>query len=177
MKNRMEVTMEYPNTSLRKNPSRETCEGIIRRILMAEILEKGTNEHFRSAADFMSYFESLYPASDALTKQVQRAIKSLDMPKDDKGYFIPNKTSAQLEHEDELKSLFQKATASLVSLDDCEPVFLQTDASLKSYLIHILEASPLFEGKYATISETSNGLIFYTKNRSQLEILLNSLIV
>lgn len=43
-----------------------------RRILMTEVLEKGKNEHFRTAADFMKYFESLYPASDALTKQVQR---------------------------------------------------------------------------------------------------------
>ena len=66
--------MEAKSPSLRKNPSRETCEGIIRRILMTEVLEKGKNEHFRTAADFMKYFESLYPASDALTKQVQRAI-------------------------------------------------------------------------------------------------------
>ena len=57
---------------LRKNPSRETCESIIRRILMTELTQNGKNRHFRKAADFMSYFESLYPASDALTKQVQR---------------------------------------------------------------------------------------------------------
>ena len=88
--------MEAKSPSLRKNPSRETCEGIIRRILMTEVLEKGKNEHFRTAADFMKYFESLYPASDALTKQVQRAIRSLNMPKDELGYFIPNKTAEQL---------------------------------------------------------------------------------
>ena len=75
-------------TSHRKNPSRETCEKTITRILMTEVLEHGQNLHFRSASDFMNYFESLYPASDALTKQVQRAIKALDMPKDEKGYFI-----------------------------------------------------------------------------------------
>ena len=74
------------NTTLRKNPSRETCENIIKRILMTEVLENGSNKHFRFASDFMNYFESLYPASDALTKQVQRAIKSLDMPKDENGY-------------------------------------------------------------------------------------------
>ena len=51
--------MEAKSPSLRKNPSRETCEGIIRRILMTEVLEKGKNEHFRTAADFMKYFESL----------------------------------------------------------------------------------------------------------------------
>ena len=50
--------MEAKSPSLRKNPSRETCEGIIRRILMTEVLEKGKNEHFRTAADFMKYFES-----------------------------------------------------------------------------------------------------------------------
>lgn len=78
---------------LRKNPSRKECEDIIRRILMTEMLEKGKNEHFKTATDFMKYFESLYPASDSLTKQVQRAIKSLDMPKDPNGYFIINKTA------------------------------------------------------------------------------------
>ena len=83
---------------LRKNPSRETCEGIIKRILMTEVLQHGTNRHFKSASDFLSYFESLYPASDALTKQVQRAVKALDMPKDEKGYFIVNKTIDQFDH-------------------------------------------------------------------------------
>ena len=66
---RKEFSMEAKSPSLRKNPSRETCEGIIRRILMTEVLEKGKNEHFRTAADFMKYFESLYPASDALTNR------------------------------------------------------------------------------------------------------------
>ena len=47
------------STTLRKNPSRETCEGIIKRILMTEVLENGSNKHFRFASDFMNYFESL----------------------------------------------------------------------------------------------------------------------
>lgn len=38
---RKEFSMEAKSPSLRKNPSRETCEGIIRRILMTEVLEKG----------------------------------------------------------------------------------------------------------------------------------------
>lgn len=125
----------------------------------------------------MSYFESLYPASDALTKQVQRAIKALDMPKDESGYFIPNKTNEQLEHEKELEFLFGKAHASVISLEDCKPVFLQTASTLKSYLIHTIESSPVFEGKFVTLQETSNGILIYTKTPSQLEILLNSLIV
>ena len=96
--------MEDTKTTQRRNPSRKECEDIIRRILMTEVLEKGTNEHFKTAADFMKYFESLYPASDSLTKQVQRAVRSMDMPRDDLGYFIPNKTTEQLEQENQLLS-------------------------------------------------------------------------
>ena len=65
------------NNSLKKNPSRKDCEKIIKRILSTEILEKGKNQNFRFASDFMAFFESLYPPSDSLTKQVQRAINPL----------------------------------------------------------------------------------------------------
>ena len=91
------------HSTLRKNPSRQTCETIIKRILMTEVLEKGTNRHFKQASDFMSYFESLYPASDSLAKQVQRAVKSMNMPKDSNGYFIINKSREQLEQEEDLR--------------------------------------------------------------------------
>jgi hypothetical protein len=144
---------------------------------MAEILEKGKNCQFRSAADFMHYFESLYPASDALTKQVQRAVKAMDMPKDARGYFIPNKTTEQFAREKELSDLLQKAGAAVIPMDGYEPLFLKTEPSMKSYLIHVLETSPLFEGKILTIQESSNGLILYTNNRMELEALLNSIIV
>lgn len=163
-------------THLRKNPSRETCESVIKRILITEVLEKGKNEHFKCAADFMSYFESLYPASDALTKQVQRAIKSLAMPKDENGYFIVNKTIEQYEQEQELKSVFQKAHASFQSLDDCDTIFLSLDASLRSYMLHLLEHAPAFQDKYVTIVESSKGLLIYTRNKSQLLVLLDSLV-
>ena len=169
--------MDYQNTGLRRNPSREACESIIKRILMTEILEKGKNTHFRTAADFMNYFESLYPPSDALTKQVQRAVRALDMPKDEMGYFIPNKTTEQLEHEKELQYLFRKAGAAVYPMDDCKPVFLEADPDAAAYLLHVIRHSPLFEGKYLTALTTSNGILFYTKNPSQLEILINSLIV
>lgn len=169
--------MNEQKTALRKNPSRETCEGIIKRILMTEILEKGKNEHFRTASDFMNYFESLYPASDALTKQVQRAVKSLNMPKDEYGYFIPNKTSEQLNHEKELQYLLGKANASVCSMEDYKPLFLKTDASIASYLLEVIDNSPIFEEKYLTAHVTASGILFYTKNPSQLEILLKSLIV
>lgn len=168
--------MEHLNT-LRKNPSRETCEGIIKRILMTEVLEHGRNKHFRFASDFMNYFESLYPASDALTKQVQRAVKSLDMPKDEFGFYIVNKTSAQLEHEKEITHILKSANVSLHPMENVETVFLSVNNHLKSYLIHLLETSETFQGKYITIVETSNGLLIYTENKKQLVILLNSLII
>ena len=102
---------------LRKNPSRETCESIIRRILMTELTQNGKNRLFRKAADFMSYFESLYPASDALTKQVQRAVQSLHMPKDADGFFIVDKTAAQVEQEQCLVKLFADSNFSLNTLE------------------------------------------------------------
>ena len=162
--------------TMRKNPSRETCEGIIKRILMTEVLEHGRNKHFRFASDFMNYFESLYPASDALTKQVQRAVKSLDMPKDEFGYFIVNKTSSQLEHEKEITNILKNVNVSIHPMEQVETVFLTVNDYLKSYLIHLLETSETFKGKYLTILETSNGLLLYTENKKQLLILLNSLI-
>ncbi|MBD8915478.1 MAG: hypothetical protein EGR77_05735 [Pseudobutyrivibrio sp.] len=161
--------------TLRKNPSRKECEDIIRRILMTEMLEKGKNEHFKTAADFMKYFESLYPASDSLTKQVQRAIKSLGMPKDANGYFIINKTAEQLDQDHELTFMLQKSHAHITSLDNCETLFLATDSNYKSYLLQLLQESKTCQGKYLTILDSTNGLLFYTKNATQLRILLESL--
>ena len=169
-------TMEH-NTSLRKNPSRETCESIIKRILMTEVLENGRNKHFRFASDFMNYFESLYPASDALTKQVQRAIKSLDMPKDENGYYIVNKTAAQLENEKQITQLLKTANVSVHPMEQVDTVFLSVNSYMKSYLIQLIETTETFQGKYITIVETSNGLLIYTENKSQLLILLNSLTI
>lgn len=160
---------------LRKNPSRKECEDIIRRILMTEMLEKGKNEHFKTATDFMKYFESLYPASDSLTKQVQRAIKSLDMPKDPNGYFIINKTAEQLDQDQELSFMLQKSKAHVTSLEDYETLFLATDPNYKSYLLQLIRESKTCHGKYITILDTTDGFLFYTKNASQLRILLESL--
>ena len=163
-------------TVLRKNPSRAACEDIIRRILMTEVLEKGTNEHFKTAADFMSYFQSLYPASDSLTKQVQRAVKSLGMPKDERGYYIINKTESQLNQDKELAFLLKKTDATITPLDSYETVFLKTDPEYKDYLYQLLSESDTFAEKIITMFNTSNGIIFYTNNKQQLEILINSLI-
>jgi hypothetical protein len=163
--------------STHKNPSRESCEKVIRRILMTEVLEQGTNRHFKTAADFMSYFESLYPASDALTKQVQRAIKAMDMPKDEDGYFIANKTTGQIEQEKEISHLFEVAHVTIDPMENYETVFLSADAPMREHLIYVLESTESFRGKFLTIVPTSNGLILYTKNKNQLLILLNSLTI
>jgi hypothetical protein len=170
-----EVFMDQ-SSALRKNPSRETCEKVIKRILTTEFLQQGDNRHFRSAADFMSYFESLYPASDALTKQVQRAVKSLNMPQDEHGYFIVNKTAAQLEQEKEISRLFSLAHVTVDDMENCETVFLTADQAMRTYLIHTLEQSVTFREKIVTILETSSGLLIYTRKKQQLLTLLNSLL-
>jgi hypothetical protein len=164
-------------SKLKKNPSRETCESIIKRILMTEVLQHGTNRHFKNASDFMNYFESLYPASDALTKQVQRAIKSLNMPKDEAGYFIANKTVDQFDQEQAITNAFSQADVTIDPMEDIETVFLSAPSHMRPYLIHMFETTVTFEGKYLTIAETANGLLIYTRNKKQLLILLNSLTI
>lgn len=161
---------------LRKNPSRETCESIIRRILMTELTQNGKNRHFRKAADFMSYFESLYPASDALTKQVQRAVQSLHMPKDADGFFIVDKTAAQVEQEQCLEKLFADANVSLHPMEQVETVFLSVPSHMQELLLHTFEQSDLFAGQIFTIVRTCNGLLIYTEDKKQLLSLLNRLI-
>ena len=164
------------NSSLRKNPSREQCQKIIKRILVTEVLQQGHNEHFKQAADFMNYFESLYPPSDALTKQVQRAVKAMDMPKDENGYFIVNKTSEQTGQEQEIRHLMQKGNCSVVDLTECETVLLKADASLRSYLLHTLSSSITFEHRMETAIETCNGILIYTKDKESLIHALNALL-
>lgn len=161
---------------LSKNPSRETCENIIRRILMTEVLEKGTNAHFRQASDFMSYFESLYPASDALTKQVQRAIKSMDLPKDEQGYFIINKTKEQLAQEAELKHLIKQSSFALSPMEDCETVFIEAPIECLDYLIHKLSNWELLKNKYITMLKTCNGILIYTTDKSSVISAIHSII-
>ena len=161
----------------RNTPSREYCEKNIKRMLMSEVLEKGKNESFRTAKDFMPFFESLYPTSDALLKQVQRAVKALDMPKDEQGYFIAGKTVSQFEHEKEISSLFELAKVKTHPFEQIETIFLEVEPHLKTYLIHMLETSLTFKGKFLTLVETSNGVLIYTQNKNNLLILLNSLTI
>ena len=159
-----------------KNPSRETCENIIRRILMTEVLHQGKNNHFKHATDFMNYFESLYPASDSLAKQVQRAVKAMNLPKDEKGYYIINKTQEQIRQDTALREMFALADAKPMLLDHFTPIFLAAKPALCPYLKELLLHSATFQDKILTILETSNGLMIYTDQPKQLEKLCSSLI-
>ncbi len=167
---------ESTTINLRKNPSRKECEKVIKKILMTEVLERGTNEHFKSASDFMSYFQSLYPASDSLTKQVQRAVKALGMPKDERGYFIINKTEEQLYQDKEIAFLFKKTNSSIIPFEEYESLFLKCEGKYKDYLYQLLYESDTFADKIITMINSSNGIILFTNNKHQLEILINSLI-
>lgn len=162
--------------TIRKNPSRESCQQIIKRILSVEVLEHGSNQHFRQASDFLGYFESLYPASDSLTKQVQRAIKALNMPKDEKGFLIPNKTAGQLAQEKELQSIFARSASGIDNLEDCQPLFLSLEPASQDYVLQLISECETFNGTYTAAQKCSNGLLFYTRNRKQLEVLFESLL-
>ena len=179
MKDTKEVCMYeklFENTP-RKNPSRQDCEKVIKRILVTEVLTKGRNQQFKSAADFMSYFESLYPASDALTKQVQRAIKAMNLPRDEHGYLIVNKTKEQLDEEKDLQYMLRKSHASIGNLSNCKPVFLRCNPEDASYLLTLLAHCLTLKDKYETVLATANGILFYTEQPENLETLLNSLIL
>ncbi len=162
---------------LKKNPSRQECEKAIRRILITEILENGKNKHFRMATDFITYFEALYPASDSLTKQVQRAVRAMNMPKDEDGYFLIDRTPEQVAQDRELHGLFEQAGARMETLDDCEPLFLMLDANYRSYISYCISRSDTLRDKYVTIQETNNGLIFYTRDKKKLEQVLQRLML
>lgn len=162
---------------LKKNPSRQECEKAIRRILITEILENGKNKHFRMATDFITYFEALYPASDSLTKQVQRAVRAMNMPKDENGFFLIDRTPEQVAQDKELHNLFTQSGAVIDSLDDCETLFLALDANYRSYITYCIGQSDTLRDKYVTIQETVNGLIFYTRDKKKLEQVLQRLML
>ena len=113
-------------SSLHKNPSRKSCEQTIRKILTREYEEYGSNHHFKQASDFMVYFESLHPASPSLTKQVQRAVSALNLPRDENGYFMINKTAEDYAVEQELTHLL--SDSSLTDLSCCTPMLLKVHA-------------------------------------------------
>ncbi|MBQ1547734.1 MAG: hypothetical protein IIZ61_05005 [Lachnospiraceae bacterium] len=162
----------------KKTPSRKECEEAIKKILSREmLLEEGRNHHFKTAVDFMGYFESLYPASAALTKQVQRAVKNMDMPKDENGYFIINKTKTELRKEQEITRVLVETEAHLKDYDSpLEVVFLEVDKTRRGYLMELFYESEAVREKFVTMVEAVNGIVFYTENRNQLSVMLRSLL-
>jgi len=142
---------------------------------MTEVLQNGQNNHFKNATDFMEYFESLYPAGPSLLKQVQRAIKSMDLPKDERGYFIINKSKSQLSQDRDLTVMLHRTNASFATLDQLDTVFLACEPTYRSYLKQLIEESQSLHGKYVTLVDSSDGLIFYTENKSSLLNLLKNL--
>jgi hypothetical protein len=166
--------MDESKSNLKKNPSRAACEKIIQRILMTEILEKGENTQFKNATDFMPFFESLYPTSASLTKQVQRAVKNMSLPKDKHGYFIINKSSLQLEEDQEISRILLKSNAEIYN-EQIESVFIKIDNDSIDYLYNLIIGSSSFKTKYITMIKSSDGLFFLSKSSSQLRTLLSSL--
>lgn len=150
----------YKNTKY-KNPSRKSCEQTIKRILAREFEEYGENHHFKQASDFMIYFESLHPASPSLTKQVQRAVSSLNLARDENGYFMIHKTVEEYQAEQELARLLE--TASLSNLHNYTPVFIKTEPWKRSILMQMIASISEMRMLYETIAETGDGLILYTK--------------
>ena len=160
------------NDTLRKNPSRKTCEDTIKRILTAEINETGHNTHFKNASDFMSYFESLYPASDGLKRQVQRALKSLDLPRDDSGYFIINKTKGQYSKEQELLCALSLGCARISSIEKVQVLFIELKPALIQYVISLISENESLNESCITIVPSCNGIIVYTKDADAFKALL-----
>ena len=86
-KNSIDKNFVNKNSSY-KNPSRKSCEQMIQKILSRELEIYGANRHFKHASDFLVYFESLYPPSPGLTRQIQRAVSSMNLARDKDGYYM-----------------------------------------------------------------------------------------
>ncbi len=153
-------------SSSHKNPSRKSCEQTIKRILTREFEEYGENHHFKQASDFMIYFESLHPASPSLTKQVQRAVSSLNLPRDENGYFMINKTAEQYKAEQELAKLL--SDSQLVNLEEYTPLLIKAEAWKRSHMIHLLEHCDEIQNLCSAITESNNGIILYTMSPEKL---------
>ena len=168
--------MDLSTDEQKRTPSRKRCEEDIRRILVTEILQNGKNDKFKSAIDFMKYFESLYPAGPALTKQVQRAVKAMDMPRDKDGYFMPDKTHDQVDQDREISKLMKRTEAEIKSFGFAEMVFLGCQPQYLDYLYQLITESETLSGKYLTVVKSSDGILFFTENKVSLQSVLNNLI-
>ena len=109
----------------RISPTRKECEDLIKHILQQEIHQRSAKCHFRHSVDFLPFFESLYPSSVGLAKQVQRAVRSLNLPKDSNGFYIINRSCEELTLESHLIRFFQyeKLALSKCSHSDYSHVY------------------------------------------------------
>ena len=145
----------------KKNPSRKTCEEIIRRILTTEASQSSTNRHFKHASDFIRYFESLYPSSPSLTKQVQRAVQSMQLAKDANGYFMIDRTREDYAAEQEIAHLFSGIRPKL--LKQAAPIFLEIPPGKRQYFLHLIHTNHNLRELFTTAMETYNGVIIYSE--------------
>ena len=98
------------------------------------------------------------------------------MPRDERGYFIVNKTSEQFEQDKEISRLLQSSEASLKSLEESEPVLLEVPTELADYLMYTLSSSISLKGHYDTMVKAYNGIIIYTRERSRILSYLQTLL-
>ncbi|MCR5272468.1 MAG: hypothetical protein K6E13_05740 [Lachnospiraceae bacterium] len=160
----------------RKNPSRETCESAIQRILFTEIASNGANTHFKKAGDFMPYFESLYIPSPALTKQVQRAVNHLNFPKDENGFYIIGKTEIQIESENSIRDLLEGSSVTITSSEIPSVLFLQLPVDLIDIVSRKLLANPFIKKQIITVVKSIDGILIFTENPDELKVYLNDFI-
>ena len=153
-------------SSTHKNPSRKSCEQTIKRILTREFEEYGENHHFKQASDFMIYFESLHPSSPGLTRQVQRAVSALNLPRDENGYFMINKTVEEYKAEQELSKLLQ--SSSVANLEKCTPVLVKMESWKRDHVTYLMQSAAELRKLYETIVPADNGILIYTKTPEKL---------
>jgi len=170
------TSINSETNKIKKNPSRETCEAAIQRILLADIAANGSNIHFKKATDFMPYFESLYVPTPALTKQVQRAIKHLNLPKDENGYYVIGKTKDQLQSDEELKGLLHEGDFSISHTGSVSVVIIKSPGFACDYLIHKLKSNPAVNNMIITMVKSIDGVVIYTGNPDKLSNYLNNLL-
>lgn len=169
--------MEDINKAPRKNPSRKQCEDLIKRILWTEVTEKGRNTQFRKATDFLPLFESLYPSSDGLTRQIQRALKELNLPKDSSGFLDIQSSTEEAQSEQKIAELLHATHLNEESLQSFQlpAQFLPIQSPEKDYLYSLLKKATTKTSPWLTIIDSSNGLIFLTEDPEKLKAYLRNI--
>ena len=87
-----------------------------------------------------------------------------------------NKTEAQLNQDREISFIMDKCNSTLVPFENYQTLFLKADNNYKDYLYQLLSESETFSDKIITMINSFNGIILFTENKQQLEIMINSLI-